>query len=224
MARRMRTHPVLLCLEGRRCVVVGGDVAAEAKVEACLEAGADVTVVAPEVTSRLAELARVGRIVHRARAYRSGDLAGAVVAYASTHAPEVLERLRDDAARERVWLNVVDRPEACTFLAPAVVRRGDFTIAVGTGGASPGLAARVRRDLDAQYGPEYAALVAILGGVRRLVPRGGGRADVLGALLDSPLLDLVRRHDVTEVDRLLGRVVGPGCTLAALGVALEAHG
>jgi siroheme synthase-like protein len=220
----MRTHPVLLCLEGRRCLVVGGDALAEAKALACLDAGATVTVVAPELTPRLAELAAAGRLTHMARPYRTGDLAATFLAYASTADPAFVERLRTDAARERVLLNVVDRPEACTFLAPAVVRRGDFTLAVGTGGASPGLAARVRRDLEEHYGSEYESLVAILGGVRRLVPRDARRGEVIAALLDSPLLDLVRRRDAGAVDRLLARVVGEGCTLAGLGLALEARG
>src|SRR5262245_40479312 len=115
----MRTHPVFLRLEGRRCVIVGHDAAAVAKAEACRAAGADVTVISPQ-------------------AYRSGHLVGAFLAYASTDDAELIGRLVDDAARERVLLNVVDVPAACTFISPAVVERGELRIAIGTGGASPG--------------------------------------------------------------------------------------
>jgi len=210
----MRTHPVFLRLEGRGCVVVGGDAAAIEKAKACLEAGARVTVVAPALDADLAGIRHVGR------AYRRGDLAGAFLAYASTRDPELIRRLADEAERERVLLNVIDVPEACSFVAPAVVRRGALQIAIGTGGASPGLAARLRRELEARLGPEWAPFVAILGGVRAALAGDPARAEVMSKLLASPLLELVRQGRYQEVDALLAREAGDGCTLARLGVPL----
>ena len=210
----MRTHPVFLRLEGRRCVVVGGDAPALVKARACVEAGAEVSVVAPEMSADLAG------IRHVARAYRAGDLAGAFLAYASTRDPELIRRLADEAERERVLLNVIDVPGACTFIAPAVVRRGELQIAIGTGGASPGLAARLRGELEAQVGPEYAPFVAILGGVRAALARDPARAEVVQKLLGSPLLELLRQGRRAEIDALLAGVAGDDCTLARLGVAL----
>ena len=163
----MRTHPVFLSLEGRRCVVIGGDEEAAAKARACAEAGAQVTVLAPAAAPAIAALADAGLVVLEPRPYRRGDLAGAAVAYASTVDAALVAELVADAERERVLLNVVDRPEACSFLSPAVVTRGELRIAVGTGGASPGLAARLRRSIEAEVGPEYGPFVAILAGVRR---------------------------------------------------------
>jgi siroheme synthase-like protein len=217
----MRTHPVALCLEGRRCVVVGGDLAAEGKARACLEAGAVVTLVAPEPTPGLRALGATGQLRHLAREYEPGDLSGAFLAYASVDSPSGAAALRAEAERERVLLNVIDKPEACSFIAPAVVARGSLTIAVGTGGASPGLAARLRRRLDELFGPEYGPYVAILGAVRQRLAGDPGRGDVLGILLDSPLLDLVSRRDRAAVDRLLAQTAGDGCTLAALGITLD---
>jgi siroheme synthase-like protein len=217
----MRTHPVALCLEGRRCVVVGGDAAAEGKARACLDAGAVVTVVAAESTPALRALGAGGQVEHLAREYQPGDLAGAFLAYASVDSPSRAAALRAEAERERVLLNVIDRPEACTFIAPAVVARGQLTIAVGTGGTSPALAARLRRRLEEHFGPEYGPYVAILGAVRDRLAGDPARADVLGTLLESPLLDLVRRGDRDAIDPLLARTVGAGCTLAVLGVTLD---
>lgn len=217
----MRTHPVALCLEGRRCVVVGGDAAAEGKARACLAAGAVVTVVAAEPTPALRALGVEGQVHHLARDYQPGDLAGAFLAYASIDSPSRAATLKAEAERERVLLNVIDRPDACTFIAPAVVARGPLTIAVGTSGASPGLAARLRRRLEEEFGPEYAPYTAILGAVRERLAGNPARADVLGTLLDSPLLDLVRRRDPAAVDHLLARTLGDGCSLAALGVTLD---
>ena len=121
----MRTHPVFLCLEGRSCVAVGGDQAIEAKVRACLLAGASVTVIAEDPTRALRELAATGAIRWEAREHTAGDLRGALLAYASVRDPERIRALREEAARERVLLNVIDVPAACDFLAPAVLARGD---------------------------------------------------------------------------------------------------
>ncbi len=214
----MRTHPVFLCLEGKACVAVGGDGPIEDKVAACRRAGADVTVVAGELSDGLRALVASGAVTWRPREYRTGDLAGAALAYASTRDPDRIARLREEAARERVLLNVIDVPEACSFLAPAVVARGDLQVAIGTGGASPALAGRLRRELAARVGPEYGPLVAILGAVRRALGDTPARAGVLASLLESPLLDLLRRGDRAGVDALLVRLAGERCTLERLGV------
>lgn len=219
----MRTHPVFLRLDGHRCVIVGGDAAAEQKADACLSALGEVIVIAPEVTPRLAELAAAERLAWHRRVYRDGDLAAATVAYASERNADVIAAIRAEAVRERVLLNVVDRPEDCGFFAPAVVVRGDLQIAIGTGGASPGLAARLRRQLAVSVGPEYGPYVSILGAVRTTLP-GGRRAEVLDQLLDSDLLALVRRAEPEAVDALLTRIAGEGCTLGRLGVALAGEG
>jgi siroheme synthase-like protein len=213
----MRTHPVFLRLEGRRCVIVGADDMAAAKARACLAAGATVTIVAERIPP---DLAARSDVRHVARAYRSGDLAGAVLAYATTRDPSLIERLVNEAERERVLLNVVDVPEACAFFAPAVAERGDLKIAVGTGGASPGLAARLRTELAAHVGPEYAPFVAILGAVRRALGSDPARGEVVTTLAGSALLELVRDGRVTEIDALLARVAGEGYTLDRLGVRL----
>jgi siroheme synthase-like protein len=214
----MRTHPVFLCLEGRPCIAIGGDAAIEGKVEACRRAGAAVTVVAPELTPGLEALAATGAIRWHARDYRPGDLRGAVLAYASTRDPERIDLLRAEADRERVLLNVIDVPAACSFLSPAIVERGALQVAIGTGGASPLLAARLRRALETELGPEYAPLVDILGAVRRSLTDAPERAEILAALLDSPLLDLLRRGDRAAVEQLLVQVAGERCSLDRLGV------
>jgi siroheme synthase-like protein len=216
----MRTHAVFLRLDGRPCVVIGGDPAAERKVERCLAAGATVTVVAETLTPALERLEAAGRIVCRRRAYRDGDLRDAVIAYAAERDPRTIAALRAEAEREHVWLNVIDVPESSTFFAPAVVARGDLQIAVGTGGASPGLASRLRRDLEAEIGPEYAPYVQILGAVRRRLP-DGRRAEVMERLVDSELLTLVRDGRTGAIDALLERLAGETCTLGRLGVTLE---
>lgn len=209
----MRTHPVFLRLEGRACVVIGGDEAALQKARACREAGAEVTLVA----SALSGTAEPG-VRWLQRDYAPGDLRGAALCYAVTRDAALIERLRHEAQREHVLLNVLDVPDACDFFAAAVVARGALQVAIGTGGESPALAARLRRQLADAVGPEYGTYLAILGAVRRRLDAGPARTAVVTALLDSPLLDLVRRDDRPAIDRLLADVAGSRCTLDALGL------
>jgi siroheme synthase-like protein len=220
----MRTHPVFLRLAGRPCVVVGGDAAAALRAVACVRAGARVTVVTAAPGPEMTALVARGDVRHQARAWHPGDLRGAFLAYASTRDPELIGRLAAEAERERVLLNVIDVPEACTFVSPAVVERGELQVAIGTGGASPGLSARLRREIETHVGPEYAAFVAILGAVRRALAadpgRAGARGEVVARLLDSPLLELVRAGRRAEIDALLALEAGDGLALERLGVAL----
>jgi len=217
----MRTHAVFLRLEGRRCVVIGGDATAERKTLACLDAGAQVTVIAAVPTPALNALGTTGRVRHEARGYRDGDLRGAMLAYAVTDDPAVIAALEAEAAREHVLLNVVDVPAACTFFAPAVVVRGELQVAVGTGGCSPTLAARLRRDLEGRFDAAYTPYVTILGAVRTALPRAR-RAEVMERLVDSDLLALVRRADRAAIDALIATTTGEPWTLQRLGVDLGA--
>jgi len=213
----MRTHPVFLRVEGRPCAVIGSDAPAAAKLRALVAAGADVTLIAPDEPADPVP----GPFHHVARTYRPGDLAGVVVAYASTRDPDSIRLLAAEARRERVLLNVLDVPDACDFFAPAVVERGDFQVAIGTGGASPGLAAKVRGELDDRFGPEFGPYVAILAAVRRALAARPERGARIAALVDSPLLDHVRARRAGEIDRLLAETAGDGLTLARLGIALD---
>lgn len=155
-------HPIFLTLRDEPVVVIGGGAVAERKVASLLESGARVTVVAPACTRGLAALAKSGAIRLLSRPYASGDLGGCRLAYAATDDAEVNRAVHAEAAARGVWLNVADRPELCSFTAPAVVRRGDLTVAVSTNGASPALARRIREDLERRFGPEYARALAVL--------------------------------------------------------------
>src|SRR4051812_32979714 len=106
----MRTLPVSLRVHGRRCVVVGGDEAAAAKAAACARAGADVVLIASVPGAGAAALVAAGQATHVAREYRDGDLAGALLAYASTKDPGTIAALVAEARRDGVLLNVIDVP------------------------------------------------------------------------------------------------------------------
>jgi len=170
----MGYYPVLLDLAGRRCLMVGGGSVAERRVDALLAAGAQVTVISPRVTQPLAALAAEGRIGLESRGYREGDLAGTDLVFVATDAGEVNAAVAREARERGLWINAADDPAHCTFILPALVRRGDLTVAVATGGTSPALARAVREELEAYLTAEYATLAAIAAEARREV-RAAGR-------------------------------------------------
>jgi uroporphyrin-III C-methyltransferase/precorrin-2 dehydrogenase/sirohydrochlorin ferrochelatase len=176
-ARRRWPHPIFLDLAGRRVVVVGGGTVAERKIEALIAAGADVTVVSPDVTDFIEGHAAGGRLRLDRRPYRRGDLAGCCLAYAATSDPEVNRAVRDEATDAGIWLNAVDRPALCDFITPAIVRRGDLSLAVSTNGRAPALARRIREDLEREFGPEYADLTEAAGEARTRAMADGRPAD-----------------------------------------------
>jgi precorrin-2 dehydrogenase/sirohydrochlorin ferrochelatase len=170
----MGYYPVLLDLAGRRCVMVGGGIIAGRRVDGLLTAGARVTVISPRLTRTLAALAAEGRIDHEAREYRDGDLDGADLAFVATDAGEVNAAVAREARARGVWINAADDPARCTFILPALVRRGDLTVAVATGGSSPALARAIREELETYLTDDYATLAAIAAEARREV-RAAGR-------------------------------------------------
>jgi siroheme synthase-like protein len=165
----MGYYPVFLEMKDRPCVVVGGGTVAERKVEGLLAAGAQVTVISPELTPALAALREEGRLHHVARPYREGDLEGYDLAVVATDDGAV----NADVAREgrsasgRIWVNAVDDPPNCDFILPSVIRRGDIVIAASTGGASPALARRLREELEAFLDEDYGPLAELLQEVRQ---------------------------------------------------------
>lgn len=158
--------PAFLDLRGRRCLVVGGGEIGERKTHALLDCGARVTIVSPSVTKRLAALAASGRLVHRARPFLRSDPRGCALAVAATGDPRVDRVVAAAARRWRALVNVVDRPQHCDFIVPAVLRRGELQIAVSTGGRSPAIAREIRRRLERFFGPEYGELISRAGEAR----------------------------------------------------------
>jgi len=156
-----------LKLTGRRCVVVGGGEIALEKVEGLLACDGAVTLIAPDAVDELQQYAREGSIEWLAREYAGpGDLDGAFMVIAATNDTDVNIAVYDDAERRAMLVNVVDVPPLCNFILPAIVRNGPLAIAISTAGASPALAKRMKREIEAQFGEPYARLAVLLNEVR----------------------------------------------------------
>ncbi len=133
-------YPVVLDLTDVPVLVVGGGQIAARKAVGLMEAGATITVVAPDVVPELVALA--SRVVRRG--YEAADIAGHRLVMTATDHPEVNRAVADDAQRAGVWVNSADDPSNCSFILPAVARRGPVVVAVGTNGSSPALARHLR--------------------------------------------------------------------------------
>jgi siroheme synthase-like protein len=158
-------YPVMLELSGRRCVVIGAQAIREGKVEGLLAAGADdVLVVEPSVDDRFDGV--VGVRVER-RAWRPGDLDGAFLAVASSDDGVTRAAIAREARARSILVNVIDDIPHCDWSAPAVVRRGDLVLAIGTGGVSPAVARLVRERLQTEFGAEWVEVLRVVGEVRR---------------------------------------------------------
>ncbi len=141
-------YPAFLNIEGKPCVVIGGGAVAEQKVKSLLKATARVTVISPDFVPALDELASKKKVALVRREYRPGDLAQQFLAIAATDDNKVNEAVFKEANERNIPINVVDVPRLCSFIVPAVVRRGDITFAISTGGKSPAFARKVREDLE----------------------------------------------------------------------------
>lgn len=198
-------YPANLLVRDRRVVVVGAGRVAARKIEGLLDAGAVVTVIAPEAVDDVRAWADAGRITWEAREFRPADLDGAWLAVAATSTAEVNRAVYEAGEAARVWVNAADDPAHCSFTLMSLVRRGDLTVAIGTNGRSPALAAYLKDRIRAELGPEYETLLEMLSEAREAM-RAEGRssedADWRKAL-DSGILDLVRAGREAEARELL---------------------
>jgi siroheme synthase-like protein len=193
-------YPVNLVLAGRRCLVVGGGRVATQKVRGLLEAGADVTVVAPQIADDIVALG----VACERRRYRSPEAGDFRLALAATGDPVVNQQVFDDAEAAGVWINSADDPARCSFVLPAR-GRGRLLVTVSTGGHSPAVAAWLRERLDAELGEEYDLLIGVLAEVRSEIQATGRATESLDwrAALDSGILDLARAGRLEEAKERL---------------------
>ncbi len=221
----MRYYPINLDVRGRRCLVVGGGRVGTRKVAMLRRCGARVTVVTRDATPELLTMAQDPDVTLKQRAYRATDADGVFLVIGATDDEALNRRIHADAEQRRLLCNIADRPEICNFILPAIVRRGDFMLAVSTAGKSPAFAKHIRKQLDAQFGPEYGVLLDLMGAIRtRLLAEAHepeAHKPLFEQLIAGNLLGLVRDHQVARIDALLSRVLGPGYRYDTLMPARE---
>jgi precorrin-2 dehydrogenase/sirohydrochlorin ferrochelatase len=208
----MRYYPVNLDVQDKECLVVGGGGVSERKVKSLLECGARVTVVSTIATERLQALASEGRIDLETKGYEPSDLEGKFLVIGATDNQETNEKISKDAAKRGLLCNIADRPAACSFVLPAIIRQGDLLIAISTSNKSPAVARRIRQNLEKEFGPEYATLLKLMGAIRRRLLSTGkspeAHRQMFERLLDEGLLEMIRDNRIKDVDSLLDDVLG----------------
>jgi precorrin-2 dehydrogenase / sirohydrochlorin ferrochelatase len=182
----MSLYPVFLKLEGHKVLIVGGGVIAEQKIEAVLRSATDVTVLSPQITPLIQRWRDQGRLKHTAQEFQPGMTKGYFLVITCTDSGAVNRAVYKEAREFGALSNAVDDPGYCDFYAPAVVSRGDFQIAISTGGNSPALAQKVRKNLEEEFGPEYEPWAAWLGrmrdAIRSVLPSTESRKELLHLL------------------------------------------
>lgn len=198
-------YPVNLLVAGRRCVVVGGGRIAARKIEALLDAGAHVHVVALELIPEVRDWRDDGRVSVDERAFEPGDLDGAWLATTATSDPAVNRSVFEAGEARHLWVNAADDPDRCSFTLMSVVRRGDLVVTIGTGGRSPALAAWLKDRLATELGPEYAVACDLLSEAREAVRATGRSSEDLDwrRALDSGMVELIRNGRTAEAKELL---------------------
>ena len=213
----MKFYPAFIRLSGRRAVVIGGGPVAARKAAVLASAGAAVAVISPEISPAIKKLADEGAVAHKQRRYRKGDLKAAFIAVAATDDPAVNLRVAGEAEGLGILVNCVSPPEAGNFIVPSKVSRGDLTLAISTGGASPALARRLRQDLEGFLGSGYGALLDFLeearSALKEKLPDQASRAkafeelsgpELTSVFLSSPKADALKAARV-KLSRLLAK-------------------
>lgn len=194
-------------MKDKKCVVVGGGKVAERKVTRLLESQAKVVVVSPDLTPGLDELRKRGEIEHQARSYQEDDLEEAFLVISAADKRDVNERVSREACGKTLLVNVVDAPELSNCFVPSIVRRGDLLISISTGGIAPGLAKRIRTDLERLYGKEYDEYLKILAQFREKVKEKhedqAERYLAWQRILDSDLLERIRKGETVSVEEFV---------------------
>lgn len=216
----MQYYPVNLNVKNRNCLVVGGGRVGTRKVRTLLECGARVTVISPEATPELEQLAGQGQIQWHTRDYRASDLDDAFMVIGATDDQRLNRKIHQDAEMAQRLCNIADQPDLCNFILPAIMRQGDLMISVSTAGKSPAFAKHLRQQLEKQYGPEYGVLLHLMGAIRKrlLAEEHAPEAHktLFEQLIGGGLLEMLRSEDRNNINSLLTRVLGPGFDYQAL--------
>ena len=206
----MSHFPIFLEMTRRRCLVIGSGAVAERKVASLLEAGAEVAVISPEASDNILRWSKDKSVEYIARRYQPGDLTEFELAFVATDDRAVSAQVFKEGRNLGVWVNAADDSARCDFILPSVLRRGDLTVAVSSGGRSPALARTIREELELYFTDEYALLANLAAEVRDELRARGIDApfETWRRALSGDVRQLLMRGDVARAKVLLLREFG----------------
>jgi precorrin-2 dehydrogenase/sirohydrochlorin ferrochelatase len=209
-------YPVMLRVENRLCIIIGGGAVAARKAADLLAAGAQVIVVSPDLHPALEDAAQAGQLTVWREHYTTSSLhsfeAKPLLVFAATDDPAVNAQVAADGRAMGALVDVLDDARHSDFVSMARIQRGGITIAISTGGASPALTAHLREKIEQVIGDEYATLVAWMHESRALIRETVGtqaeRRNLWRAVIDSAVLDRLRAGDVEAAHALYDQILG----------------
>lgn len=216
----MRYYPVCLDIRNRNCLVVGGGSVGTRKVMMLLACGANVTVVSPVATEKLRELFNNDAAELKERPFKISDLDGQFLVIGATDNQDLNRQIHAEAERRGLLCNIADRPEACNFILPSIVNRGDLIIAISTSGKSPAFAKKLRKHLEKEFGNEYAQFLNLMGAIRKKLlgqyREPEAHKHLFEQLIEGDLVQMIKDGDTAGVNSLLHEILGSGFELESL--------
>jgi len=208
----MSYYPIFLDLDNKKVIIVGGGEVAERKIKVVLGYGCQIYIISPHLTPHLRQLVAKRRIHHISHESLDKLMDDAVMVIVATGDPEVNLQIASQAKGHGLLVNVVDQPAACNFIMPSIVKRGDLQIAISTAGKSPAMTKKIRKEMEALFGPEYGPLMELLGLLRtKLLSKGQSSAKnkvIFQKLADSNLLQLIKKGNMNGARATLKSILG----------------
>lgn len=209
----MTYYPIFLKVKNRKCLLVGAGSVGVRKLKSILECGpAQVTVLdTADPGDEILEISRDQRVIFEQRPFRDSDLDDVFIAFACTNNTELNRRMADLCAEKNILCNIADFPEGSNFIVPSVIRQGDLTLAVSSGGCTPAFTKKIRHELQDIFGPHYAAFITLMGRIRPQVLDLGKETShntaLFRQLVASPILDELEARNVNRVKEILARTL-----------------
>ena len=209
----MRYYPLLLDLHGKQCLIVGLGKVGQRKLATLLKAEPEqVTVLdmfSPEeiTDTDLLELINHPAVTYQKKNFTIDDVTDMFLVFASTGSKEVNKQIADACAERNILCNVIDDPTAGTFTVPAHIESGDLLITLSTGGASPALSRKIKKELQEQVGNKYAPVVTLLGRLRPLILELANdtaeNTAVFRKLVSSDIAEAIQMQDRNKAESIL---------------------
>jgi siroheme synthase-like protein len=190
-------YPAFLDITGKRCLVVGGGKVAERKVVMLLQFNAHVVVVGPVMTKVLLKLGEERKIEYFQRTYTTKDLDNTALVFACTDNSVINNKIKKEAARKNIPVNVVDTPDLCDFIVPSIIRKGDLTIAISTSGEAPLLSKKLRQKIEEIVTDDYLEYLHIIGEFRKHLLKTVKEARKRGLIMKD-----IAKMDIQEVIKI----------------------
>ena len=215
--------PIFMDVRNRNCLIVGGGEVAARKVQMLLRAGAKVQVVSPELGDTMQEFNQQGEIEWIEAGFEPAHLQNPVLVYAATDRQTVNQQVSELAKEKNIPVNVVDTPELCNFITPAIIDRSPGVAAISTGGASPVLARLIRTRLESMIPAAYGHFATMAAKFRdqvkeKIEPQH--RRLFWEKAFQGPIAEMIFSRREKEAEHAMGEMV-ENCCKAESGEALN---